>query len=160
MRHGVAGSCFNGKKKKKKEAQNNCAPAPQHQTNKHTEHYGWRTFHQLKSCISAAVRKVDTNASFATLHKFAISTLKSYHIILQLSRSPRVTNKSVTAGLNKGLGCVAQTLYSYIALCFFSTFIRHICWSNGSTTELSKKNCRIVFWGGAGGKTYCFSKLI
>lgn len=97
-------------------AQNNCVPAPQHQTNKHTEHCGWWTFHQLNNWISAAIKKVETNANFATLHKFAISTFKGDHIFLQLGFT--LANKSVIAGLSKGTVRVAQTL----ALLFFHSY--------------------------------------
>lgn len=97
-------------------AQNNCVPAPQHQTNKHTEHCGWWTFHQLNNWISAAIKKVETNANFATLHKFAVSTFKGDHIFLQLGFT--LANKSVIAGLSKGTVRVAQTL----ALLFFHSY--------------------------------------
>lgn len=97
-------------------AQINCVPAPQHQTNKHTEHYGWWTFHQLNNWISAVIKKVETNANFATLHKFAISTFKGDHIFLQLGFT--LANKSVIAGWSKGTVRVAQTL----ALLFFHSY--------------------------------------
>lgn len=122
MRHGVAGSCFNGKSSNQLCTS---SPAPDKQT-----HWALR---QLNNWISAVIKKVETNANFATLHKFAISTFKGDHIFLQLGFT--LANKSVIAGLSKGTVRVAQTL----ALLFFSLLSGISAIKMDLQSELSKK---------------------